>query len=133
MHQGRTLFSQLLQSLQEGLGFSELRTWVSVFVSTPMSEEEAGDLTPGDFLDGVASSGTLTRFWQVDRQRLDVFMLRKLLPRHAAIEAAIHAGETAGQNVARIVRVDGDRPHREILQPLVAALPGQPAVGRDGA
>jgi iron complex outermembrane receptor protein len=34
------------------------------------SPDFAGDLTPGDFLDGVASSGTLTQFWQVDRQRL---------------------------------------------------------------
>ena len=34
---------QLLQGLQEGLSFSELRTWVRVFISEPMSEEEAGE------------------------------------------------------------------------------------------
>ena len=35
---------QLLQGLQEGLGFAELRTWVRVFVTTPMTEEQAGEL-----------------------------------------------------------------------------------------
>jgi iron complex outermembrane receptor protein len=34
------------------------------------STDFAGNLTPNDFLDGVASSGTLTRFWQVDREQL---------------------------------------------------------------
>lgn len=34
------------------------------------SADFAGGLTPGNFLDGVASSGTLTSFWQVDRDRL---------------------------------------------------------------
>ena len=35
---------QLLQGLQEGIGFAELRTWVRVFVTTPMTEEQAGEL-----------------------------------------------------------------------------------------
>ncbi|QIK78584.1 TonB-dependent receptor [Sphingomonas piscis] len=35
------------------------------------STDFAGGLTPGDFLDGVASPGTLTSFWQVDRQALE--------------------------------------------------------------
>jgi len=35
------------------------------------SADFAGGLTPGDFLDGVASSGTLDRFWQVDREQLE--------------------------------------------------------------
>jgi iron complex outermembrane receptor protein len=35
------------------------------------SADFAGGLTPGNFLDGVASPGTLTSFWQVDRRKLE--------------------------------------------------------------
>lgn len=34
-----------------------------------------GGLTPGDFLDGIASGGTLTSYWQVDRGLLEQFLL----------------------------------------------------------
>lgn len=34
------------------------------------STDFAGPSTPGDFLENIASPGTLTRFWQVDRQKL---------------------------------------------------------------
>jgi iron complex outermembrane recepter protein len=35
------------------------------------STDFAGPLTPGNFLDDVALPGTLTRFWQVDRKKLE--------------------------------------------------------------
>lgn len=34
----------LLQQMQDGLGFSEVRLWVRVLLTSPMSEEEAGEL-----------------------------------------------------------------------------------------
>jgi hypothetical protein len=35
---------ELLKIMQTGLGFSEVRTWVRVFIDKPMTDTEAGDL-----------------------------------------------------------------------------------------
>jgi iron complex outermembrane receptor protein len=38
----------------------------------------AGDLTPGNFLGAIDTSGTLTKYWQVDTGKLDTFLFNEL-------------------------------------------------------
>jgi iron complex outermembrane receptor protein len=47
-------------------------------INTLPASDFAGDLTPGDFLDNIASEGTLDEYWQVDRGAVEQILFDNL-------------------------------------------------------
>ena len=68
---------------------------------------------------------------RIDRDGLDIFLIRDLFPALPCVAGAVNAGQTAGDEEVGIVRIDGDCPNREILQALIAASPRFAAVVRN--
>jgi iron complex outermembrane receptor protein len=46
--------------------------------NTPGSAFSSGELTPGDFLENISSTGTLTSYWQVDRNLVEQILFEEL-------------------------------------------------------
>lgn len=64
-------------------------------INTTPASAFAGPLTPGDFLDEIASPGTLSQFWQIDKNRVNDILFGNLGQRFLYPQQSFSVNETA--------------------------------------